>query len=231
VSGTCPAGHPSDTDDYCDVCGTPMGTTPPSSDPAPTPEPKPEPEPAKQAASAEEPAEPCAECGAPRTGRFCEECGHDSASAARPGSGVPGPPRGAAVTWSAVVTADRDWFEQVRRRDGPDAGSVEFPPYCPPRRFPLDGERLTIGRRSRSRGIEPDIDLTGPPLDPGVSALHAMLLATPDGWSVVDLDSTNGTTLRAADGERTVPPNTPTAVAEHDVLCLGAWTTLRLSRH
>jgi pSer/pThr/pTyr-binding forkhead associated (FHA) protein len=125
-----------------------------------------------------------------------------------------------------VVTADQGWFAEVARRNGPDAGGMRFPEFCPPRRFPLDGAQVTIGRRSRSRGIDPDVDLTGPPLDPGVSSLHAMLLAGPDGWRIVDLDSTNGTTV----GGRSIPPNTPVPLGEQDVVLLGAWTALRLHR-
>jgi pSer/pThr/pTyr-binding forkhead associated (FHA) protein len=65
---------------------------------------------------------------------------------------------------------------------------------------------MRIGRRSASRGIEPEIDLTGPPADPGISHLHAVLLAEPHGgWAVLDPGSSNGTMVNGRDisaGER-----------------------------
>lgn len=129
--------------------------------------------------------------------------------------------------WSALVRADRSWFDEICRRGGPDAAILEFPPCCPQRRFTLSGTRLAIGRGSRSRGIEPDIDLSGPPLDPGVSALHALLLARPDGgWELVDLDSTNGTTV--GDAIDPIAPNTAVALAHGDRIKLGAWTTITI---
>jgi FHA domain len=141
--------------------------------------------------------------------------GHQSATHRVPGE------------WSALVRADRSWFDEVCRRGGPDAAILKFPPYCPQRRFTLSGTRLAIGRGSRSWGIEPDIDLSGPPLDPGVSALHALLLARPDGgWELVDLDSTTGTTV----GDTTDPiaPNTAVTLAHGDRIKLGAWTTITI---
>lgn len=210
ATSRCPAGHDSATTDFCDVCGASMAAPAPEPAPAPTPQ-------------------ACANCGAPRDGRFCEECGHDGTqpAPARPDPVAPVPVAPDAVTWSAVVAADRDWFEEVRRRDGPDAATLEFPRYCPERRFELAGRQLTIGRRSRSRGIEPEIDLTGPPLDPGVSTLHALLLPRDDGgWEVVDLDSTNGTTV--GDTTALIPPNTPVPLGDGDVVKLGAWTTISL---
>jgi len=235
---TCPDGHASGTDDYCDVCGTPMtaaaAAAPQSSvgvlDGSAT---GPGAGSAGSGRAGADAPEVCASCGAARDGRFCEACGHDSAlpiaAALAPAAsvGCAGPAsnaRPARTGWSAVVRADRDWFDEVRRRDGPDTAEVSFPPFCPERRFALEGERLTIGRRSRSRGIEPDIDLSGPPLDPGVSALHAMLLAQPDGgWQIVDLDSTNGTTV----GSGVLTPNTPVPVGV-ELIKLGAWTTITL---
>jgi hypothetical protein len=127
--------------------------------------------------------------------------------------------------WTVVVRADREWYEEVRRRDGPDAATVEFPPYCPERRFVLSGFQVEIGRRSRRRGTNPQIDLSGPPLDPGVSAQHALLVARSDGgWELVDLDSTNGTSV----GDSTDPlaPHTPVPLADGVRIRLGAWTTI-----
>jgi hypothetical protein len=200
---TCPAGHDSATTDYCDTCGTPLTAT----NPVVTP------------------AQQCAQCGATRDGRFCEVCGHDATRPVDPLSAVAALRTG---EWSALVQADRSWFEEVRRRGGPDVAILEFPRYCPQRRFILSGTQLAIGRRSQARGIEPDIDLSGPPRDPGVSALHALLVAQPDGgWGLVDLDSTNGTTL--GDATDPVAPNTAVALAHGDRIKLGAWTTITVT--
>ncbi|MGH3880314.1 MAG: FHA domain-containing protein, partial [Actinophytocola sp.] len=140
-------------------------------------------------------------------------------------SGAPEPP----AAWRATVSADRAYFDSVMAADGPDAGGIKFPPYCPDRHFPLQGKQVSIGRQSRSRGIDPDIDLTGPPEDPGVSHLHALLLAQDDGsWSVVDLDSANGTTLN--DEPDPMRPNTPRPLTEGDRVYLGAWTRITLRR-
>jgi FHA domain-containing protein len=208
---TCPVGHDSTTDDYCDTCGRSIGAAP-----APTARPGPG---------------SCAVCGAVRDGRFCEECGHDSAVPAPdpvppPGARDPGgPPTPPPAAWTAVVRADRAWFEEVRRRDGPDVATVEFPRYCPERRFGLAGREVQIGRRSRSRGTDPQIDLSGPPLDPGVSAQHALLVARDDGgWDLVDLNSTNGTAL--GDPPDPLTPHTPVPLSDGARIRLGAWTTI-----
>lgn len=215
----CTADHATAAGEYCDVCGLRVRGGP-ADQPAPTVT-----------------AEHCARCGAVRDGRFCEVCGYDSALGPppEPASGVPAAdvpetpdaprPRGGA--WTAVVRADRAWFEEVLRRDGPDAGTLQFPAFSTERRFVLDGPQLAIGRRSRSRGIEPEIDLSAPPVDPGVSALHALLVHRDDGgWDVVDLDSTNGTIV--GDRSAPIPPNTPVRLADGDVVKVGAWTTITL---
>jgi len=53
---TCPEGHDSPTDDFCDVCGRQIGAV-------------------STVAVVEK---PCPVCGDPVVGRFCEGCGHDS---------------------------------------------------------------------------------------------------------------------------------------------------------
>jgi hypothetical protein len=215
---SCPAGHDSATTDYCDECGAPMAT-PGGGDPAAT-----------AGLGAVPPAEKrCPACGEPRDGRFCEVCGHDAERPVPVAPGVPAPPADpAAAPWTAVVRADRDWFDRVRARGGSGAAALEFPPYCPERRFVLSGAQLAIGRRSRSRGVEPEIDLSGPPLDPGVSALHALLLPASDGgWQLVDLGSTNGTVLN--DAPDPIAPNRAVPLASGDRIRLGAWTAITVT--
>jgi pSer/pThr/pTyr-binding forkhead associated (FHA) protein len=125
------------------------------------------------------------------------------------------------------VTADRAYYEAVRDASGAEADGIDFPSYCPERRFQLTGGEVRIGRRSSSRGIEPEIDLTGPPSDPGVSRLHAVLIAGKDGaWSVLDPGSANGTLVNGSE----IQPNEAVKLGEGDRVNLGAWTLLVVSR-
>jgi pSer/pThr/pTyr-binding forkhead associated (FHA) protein len=127
-----------------------------------------------------------------------------------------------------VVGADQAYFEKVKAAGGPDAGMLELPQFLPERRFPLRGGQILIGRRSRSRGIYPDIDLAGPPEDPGVSHSHALLVAQPDGsWALVDVGSSNGTYVN--DPASAIDLNVPVPVGPGDRIYLGAWTVLTLS--
>jgi hypothetical protein len=207
----CTADHATATGEYCDVCGLRLRSAPAAPPPVAS-------------------DEHCLRCGAVREGRFCEVCGYDSALGAPPepaedpaGPDPPPPETG----WTAVVRADRAWFAEVCRRNGPDAGALQFPAFSTERRFALDSPQMSIGRRSRSRGITPEIDLSASPVDPGVSALHALLVRREDGgWEVVDLESTNGTVV--GDRRDPIPPNTPVSLADGDVVKLGAWTTITI---
>ena len=136
-----------------------------------------------------------------------------------------GPPGSRAPVWTAVVSADRAYYDSVIAEGGPDAASIEFPGYCPERRFRLSGQEMRIGRRSASRGLEPEIDLTGPPTDPGVSHLHAVLMAEPDGsWVVLDPGSANGTMVNG----REIPGGVRAPLHDGDRICVGAWTVLTI---
>jgi hypothetical protein len=222
---TCPSGHDSASDDFCDVCGIRIGA---ATELPPSPAAAPLGGGATATVAAPAAAEACPQCGAARTGQFCESCGHDftkatSGSLASPPAATP-PAR---ATWTAVVTADRQYFDRVVATIGPGAPELGFPAYCPERRFPLSGTEVRVGRRSVSRGIDPEIDLTGPPADPGVSRLHALLVAEPDGtWSVVDPGSENGTFLNG----NTIPANQAVALHDGDRIHLGAWTALTITR-
>jgi pSer/pThr/pTyr-binding forkhead associated (FHA) protein len=121
------------------------------------------------------------------------------------------------------VTADRGYFDSMVAAGGPDAGSIEFPAYCPERRFQLIGTEMRIGRRSASRGLEPEIDLTGPPADPGISHLHAVLTAQADGsWSVLDPGSANGTQVNNTE----IPIGVAVPLHDGDRICIGGWTLI-----
>ena len=101
--------------------------------------------------------------------------------------------------------------------------SVTFPVLINERRFALAGMQMRIGRRSARHDLEPEIDLAEPPTDPGVSRLHAVLIAAPDGsWAVLDPGSVNGTLLnghKIAIGD-VVP------LHDGDRINLGAWTVI-----
>lgn len=141
------------------------------------------------------------------------------------GSRAMPPPGG----WSAVVSVDRDYFERVLAEMGPDAGALAFPPYRPDRRYLLVGPEVRIGRRSASRRVVPEIDLSVPPEDPGVSHIHAVLLARPDGtWALVDPGSTNGTTTNG--GADPIEVNVEIPVHDGDRIHVGAWTTITLRK-
>ncbi|MET8001090.1 FHA domain-containing protein [Nonomuraea glycinis] len=202
---TCPQGHTSGSDDYCDVCGAQIGGA------------------AAPAAAAPQPAgaESCPICQTPRAGQFCEVCGHAFDGSAGPAQ----PPTTTSARWEAVTAADRGYYEQVIAEGGPDAETIAFPPYCPERSFPLEAEQVRIGRRSRGRDLQPDIDLSGPPSDPGVSHLHAVLIAQPGGsWTLVDPGSSNGTRVNG----RPVTVNTPVTVGVGDRIHVGAWTVITI---
>jgi pSer/pThr/pTyr-binding forkhead associated (FHA) protein len=126
-----------------------------------------------------------------------------------------------------VVSPDRAYHDSVQAASGPDAAAVPFPGYCAERRFQLTGSQMRIGRRSVSRGINPEIDLTGPPADPGISRLHAVLIATPDGgWTVLDPGSANGTLVNGNE----IPAGVQVPLQDGDRINLGGWTAITVYR-
>jgi FHA domain len=103
---TCPSGHQSASDDFCDVCGVLIGAAPslgPGLDPDAGPAGSGVAGGTVAGATVAEPtpwpAEPCPRCGAARGGQFCEVCGYNFALAA---SGVGQPPPSAAVPAAPV---------------------------------------------------------------------------------------------------------------------------------
>jgi hypothetical protein len=211
VTVSCPAGHRSETSDYCDQCGAPISLDVGVGDRDGAPAGSVEVSSATQVRAQPSPAgERCPRCQTPRVpgDRYCEVDGYDFDVAS-------------AGSWFAEVTADRAHFDAI------DAADVAFPADAPTVVVPLESEVVTVGRLSPSRGIHPDIDLSGPPEDPGISREHLRLERTDDGrYAVVDCGSTNGTTLN--DDRTPLDPGTPVPLADGDRIHLGAWTTITI---
>jgi FHA domain len=205
---TCIEGHSSKAADYCDVCGAPIGNSVAQPDSPPEVE-----------------ARACPACGMPVSGRFCEACGHDSALP-EPATSEPSATEAESFGWTAVVNADRDFYDRVLARGGPD--TVEFPRFFPERRIVLQGNATLIGRHNREQGVAPEIDLGIHPVDRGVSTQHAVLRIHDSDLTVTDLGSTNGTSLNGS--EDLLPEGRETPLANGDRIHIGAWTTITIVR-
>jgi FHA domain len=225
TSEPCPRCGTAQSGQFCEACGynfaaQPSWSAPPSSAPYPSPHSAPSAPVMPSARSA--PFNPSlSSAPAVPTARPVR-----SAASAPATQTVPGSPYAAAV-WTAVVSSDRDYYEHVRATSGPEWAEVPFPAYCAERRFPLTGNQIRIGRRSVSRGLDPEIDLTGPPADPGISRLHAVLIAAPDGsWAVLDPGSVNGTRVNGNE----IPAANQVPLHDGDRINLGAWTAITVHR-
>jgi hypothetical protein len=246
IAQMCPQCGTDRNGQFCEVCGFDFTsgaparpTAQPPAPPGPTTQPPAPPGPTTQLPAPPGPTtQPPAPPGPAEAGTDPSGSGPEAASAgasrleagARPAAGAASaagaePAASMRPAWVAVVTADRSYFDSVVAAGGPDAGSMEFPQYCPERRFQLSAKEIRIGRRSASRGLEPEIDLTGPPTDPGISHLHAVLIAQPDGtWSVLDPGSSNGTQVNGGD----IAVGVAVALHDGDRVCVGAWTVLTI---
>ncbi len=239
----CPNGHDSAGDDFCDVCGMRVGGNHANPATAPVAAVGAPPSGGFRSPPEAGPGELCPRCGTLRVGQFCESCGFKFGASPGPrpapsfssGPQTPLPPSAPApssfpypqTTWTAEVGADRVYYERVQAVTGPEGAAVAFPSHFTERRFQLLGNQVRIGRRSVSRGLAPEIDLTGPPADPGISRLHAVLIAVPDGsWAVLDPGSANGTLVNGA--EIAIGDQVP--LRDGDRINLGAWTAITVRR-
>ena len=126
------------------------------------------------------------------------------------------------TTWTVVVSADRMYFDTMIGRTL-SGHIVVFPRYSDAWRFRLVGDQMRIGRSSPVSGLAPEIDLSGPPIDPGVSRLHAILVRTPDdNWAVLDPGSANGTLLNG----RKIAVGNQITLHDGDRINVGAWTMI-----
>ena len=125
-------------------------------------------------------------------------------------------PESAGMAWAVEVSSDFEWSADQVPVDGMIPADAVVP---------LTGDRVVVGRSSRSRGVVPDIVCE----DTGVSRRHCELAWLEGGWSVVDLGSANGTYV-AAHGEAlpTEPlrPGERRWLSDGDRIYLGGWTCL-----
>lgn len=253
MSAVCPEGHLSDTDDWCDICGSPIapdrpiaapigaGTGPEvaAAEPAgllgrrvgaapaelsPT---------APQALppSAPPPSAPsCPVCAEPRSGsRYCEACAYDFETGAAPAAALPVaiPAHAPAPAGPAV-----GWVAEVcpdREFFDRNDDDIAFPDLVTRRAITLVGDRSVIGRRSPRRNIFPEIDLALAPEDRGVSRVHAFLDHTDDGrLAVTDAGSANGTWI--GDDPTPIPPGRTVTLADGDSFHVGSFTRITVRR-
>jgi hypothetical protein len=204
----CPQGHRSVTTDYCDQCGTPIAVVPPATDG------EAEVSSVTEVRAPEAATEHCPLCDTARTlgDRYCEVDGYDFEPTDAP-----------VDAWCAIVRADRFQFDRISPDD------LQFPDQPTTLTCALESESVSVGRQSASRGITPDIDLSGASEDPGVSRRHLRFDRLPDGtYAVVDCGSANGTTIN--DDPTPIHAETPVPLADGDRVHLGAWTTITIVR-
>jgi FHA domain len=141
-----------------------------------------------------------------------------SAPAASAPQTVP-PDADAVAPWVVEIWVDADWY----------AGQ-DVPEACPSPGMPtvvvLRERSVLVGRRSISRGITPEIEISG---DTGVSRRHAQLTTDGQRWWVEDLQSANGTYLGAAGKplpENPITPGQRVELAEDGRVYVGGWTRL-----
>jgi hypothetical protein len=197
-------------DKFCEVCGYDFvaGTLPSAPAPVPAaPDTAVSPGTAAGPGTAEPPAGPAVE-GLAVEGLAVEATAVSAAA-----------PRSAAGAWTAVVSADRAYYDSLETNEMP------FPEHCPERTFALTADEILIGRRSETRGIHPQIDLGGAPEDTGISRSHALLRRQADGgYVLVDPGSTNGTLVN--DDPEPIAHNVSVPVADGDRFYVGGWTRI-----
>jgi DNA-binding SARP family transcriptional activator len=220
LTPTCPSGHLSETADYCSACGLPIGAARDTiGDPArhgdggvarsnAGTEPS-------SAATADPRTVECPNCGSKaEPGGRCGECGFTLGA-------TDSVPVWEEQRWEIIARPDRQYYEMI------EPEGMEFPDAAVTRRIALTGDYVRIGRRSASKGIHPEVDLSGSLEDVGVSHRHAVLMRQPNGsWALADQGSTNGTFLNT--DQDPVPPNQRVPLREGDQIHIGAWTTLTI---
>ena len=162
----------------------------------------------------------CPRGHASRDPEYCDRCGRrikSRSEAARTQPSVSPSSR----TWIAIASADRAYFDAVA------PANALFPVHYKSRNYALAEGEVLIGRHSSSRGIAPQIDLSGPQEDMGISHRHVWLERQAEGgYALVDAGSTNGTTIN--DSPVKVAPHARVPLVDGDRIHIGHWTTLTL---
>jgi hypothetical protein len=135
-------------------------------------------------------------------------------------SGIPQSGRAPQMpTWVVEIWVDPDWY---RVQESPDT----MPSPGLPVVLPLRSSSVLIGRKSRSRNINPEIDCEP---DSGTSRRQAQLTTDGSRWWVEDLESANGTFVGPASGPLPtdpIPIGTKYELDADDRIYVGAWTRL-----
>ena len=249
---TCPEGHASQADDWCDVCGAQIvgGTATPGPTNAAPADP-----PVGMSSSTLPPAatKPCPNCNFPGAvdALFCEDCGYDFTTGQLPAPAVTPltppsslvidpseglvatapPPAMVAAAPAPTPPAPADWVAEIWvDPDWYEVQEAEPADPCPPSGMPsvvmLPGPAALIGRVSKSRNIHPEIDCAA---DTSVSRRQAELTLSNDRWFVEDLQSTNGTYAAPASGplpKDPIPPGQKRELGDNDRVYVGAWTRI-----
>jgi hypothetical protein len=220
---TCPQGHQSSTADFCDVCGDPIDAgTPAPAVPVAPPSSLTLPDP-NAASPASAPAVTCPNCATenPADALFCEGCGYDFTTGQMPAPPAAALPTGA--DWVAELWIDPEWFEH---QDAPGGCATSGAPTV----VPLRATTVTVGRASKTRGLQPDLDCSS---DGAVSHEHAQFVLDHDRWYVEDLGSTNGTFV-GSPGEplpdTSLAPHQRRELADDERVYVGAWTRIVIRR-
>jgi N-acetylglucosamine kinase-like BadF-type ATPase len=123
------------------------------------------------------------------------------------------------TAWAVEIRSDHEWSaDQVPEDDIVSSATADAV-------VPLIGERLVVGRASRSRGVVPDIVCE----DTGVSRRHCEIAWVEGGWSVIDLGSANGTYVAARGDALPSEPLRPGErrwLSDGDRIYVGGWTCL-----
>ncbi|WP_323792704.1 FHA domain-containing protein [Nocardioides sp.] len=225
----CSAGHETTATDYCDTCGLAIdATAQEAAVPAEVSVDVPDPAPA---------ATTCPHCSiaTPPNALFCENCGYDFTTGSLPRPVEPPAPAAASSSldlnpspapddaWVAEIWIDPDWYADQQSTD-------PLPSPGLPAVVALRHTSVLIGRSSRSRNIDPGLELDS---DSGVSRRHAQLTTDGSRWFVEDLGSSNGTYVGGGLGTlptTPIPVGVKTEIAGDDRLYLGAWTRIVLRK-
>lgn len=221
MAAVCSNGHDSDWDDYCSVCGESLS----GAAAAPAPE-------ATEAPATAEAQLSCPNCGESYSAGdiFCENCGYDFLSGTLPeeAEAEQAPASASETPDTATISVDLAFFERMQ------FAGVEPPATLPePVVIELPPTDILLGRHSESRGTFPEIDLDSifgegsPATDPAVSSSHCRLHRGASGWTITDLDSTNGTYL--GDETDALTPGRPMSLMPGTAIYVGAWTKIELS--